>query len=256
MHVIHQLTQAGRTLLAILINCKSEKLQHLIQPALDALRSCVGLLRRFSGRYVCGQRSGDLMEEFCRLTQIPLEPSRPDNADQQSSRPPWIRPIRKKTSSAARGSDNSGSQHSSPEAFSPSEYVTDAALVRGTSPSKAFSPAPAAGASSVGHAFGGVERPRSVTSAAALGGTPFMDHASLGMDFDPEIYMSPVGAMSMFGDDSVDVASLLGHDFGFGHVGSSAEAHGGHGHGHAGGRSQGGDAGMYGLSGGNLVTTP
>jgi hypothetical protein len=66
VHVIHQLTQAGRTLITILINCKSEKLQRLIKPALEALRSCVGLLRRFSGRYVCGQRSGDLMEEFCR----------------------------------------------------------------------------------------------------------------------------------------------------------------------------------------------
>lgn len=70
VHVIHQLTQAGRTLLAILINCKSERLQPLIQPALEALRSCVGLLRRFSGRYVCGQRSGDLMEEFCRRELI------------------------------------------------------------------------------------------------------------------------------------------------------------------------------------------
>ncbi|EIW75503.1 hypothetical protein CONPUDRAFT_139989 [Coniophora puteana RWD-64-598 SS2] len=265
VHVIHQLTQAGRTLLSILINCKSEKLQHLIQPALEALRSCVGLLRRFSGRYVCGQRSGDLMEEFCRLTQIPLEPSRPDNADQESSRPPWIRPIRKKTSSAAKGSDNGGSQHSSPEAFSPSEFVTDAALARGTSPSKVFSPAPVAGPSSAGpggpgmaHAFGGVgvgvgvERSASVTSASAsaLGGTPFMDH-TLGMEFDADMYMSPVGAMSMFGDDPVDVASLLGHDFGFGQPPMGGDVHGRHGHGQG-----GGDAGMYGLGGGNLVTTP
>lgn len=66
VHVIHQLTQAGRTLVAVLLCCKSEALQHLIQTGLDALRSCIGLLRRFSGRYVCGLRSGDLMEEFCR----------------------------------------------------------------------------------------------------------------------------------------------------------------------------------------------
>lgn len=66
VHVIHQLTQAGRTLVAVLLNCKSESLQPLIPPALDALRSCVGLLRRFSDRYICGQRSCDLMEEFCR----------------------------------------------------------------------------------------------------------------------------------------------------------------------------------------------
>jgi len=66
VHVIHQLTQAGRTLVAILLCCKTEALQHLIPPGLEALRSCIGLLRRFSGRYVCGLRSGDLMEEFCR----------------------------------------------------------------------------------------------------------------------------------------------------------------------------------------------
>ena len=86
VHVIHQLTQAGRTLVAVLLNCKCDcgrqgeapseanparpncrcGLEHLIPSAMDALRSCVGLLRRFSGRYVCGLRSGDLMEEFCR----------------------------------------------------------------------------------------------------------------------------------------------------------------------------------------------
>lgn len=43
-------------------------MQPLIAPGLEALRSCVGLLKRFSGRYICGQRSGDLMEEFCRRT--------------------------------------------------------------------------------------------------------------------------------------------------------------------------------------------
>ncbi|KAG5641466.1 hypothetical protein DXG03_005129 [Asterophora parasitica] len=74
VHVIHQLTQAGRTLVAILLSCKTEELQHLIPPGLDALRSCVGLLRRFSGRYVCGLRSGDLMEEFCRRKSLPSRP--------------------------------------------------------------------------------------------------------------------------------------------------------------------------------------
>lgn len=70
VHVIHQLTQAGRTLVAVLLNCAAPQLQPLIPPGLDALRSCVGLLRRFSGRYVCGLRSGDLMEEFCRCKWI------------------------------------------------------------------------------------------------------------------------------------------------------------------------------------------
>lgn len=66
VHVIHQLAQAGRTLIAVLLNCKTEDLQPLVPPSLEALRSCVGLLRRFSGRYICGLRSGELIEEFCR----------------------------------------------------------------------------------------------------------------------------------------------------------------------------------------------
>jgi hypothetical protein len=102
VHIIHQLTQVGRTLVSILLNCKSEALQYLISPSLDALRSCVGLLRRFSDRYVCGVRSGELSEEFCRckfscvvflyrkltrifytsVSQIPLEPSAPATGSQ------------------------------------------------------------------------------------------------------------------------------------------------------------------------------
>ncbi|KAJ7917090.1 fungal-specific transcription factor domain-containing protein [Mycena leptocephala] len=132
VHVIHQLTQAGRTLVAVLLNCKTEALQPLIPPGLDALRSCVGLLRRFSGRYVCGLRSGDLMEEFCRLTQIPLDAPRetPETNTTANARPPWIRPVRKKSvaaaSSAARRSRSAESPSqksgSSPEAFSPSDF--------------------------------------------------------------------------------------------------------------------------------------
>ncbi|KAF7324592.1 P-type phospholipid transporter [Mycena kentingensis (nom. inval.)] len=148
VHVIHQLTQAGRTLVAILLNCKTEDLQPLIPPGLDALRSCVGLLRRFSGRYVCGLRSGDLMEEFCRLTQIPLDaPREPcDVTSNANSRPPWIRPVRKKSIAAVAAervarsrSEDSPSQRSvgstgSPEAsvgaeaFSPTDFfVAEAA---------------------------------------------------------------------------------------------------------------------------------
>ncbi|KAJ7176876.1 fungal-specific transcription factor domain-containing protein [Mycena filopes] len=143
VHVIHQLTQAGRTLVAVLLNCKTEALQPLIPPGLDALRSCVGLLRRFSGRYVCGLRSGDLMEEFCRLTQIPLDAPRetPETNTSANARPPWIRPVRKKSVAAAAAgtaarrsrsvettarspsSQKSGSSRS-PEAFSPSDFFT------------------------------------------------------------------------------------------------------------------------------------
>ncbi|KAG1779952.1 fungal-specific transcription factor domain-containing protein [Suillus placidus] len=202
VHVIHQLTQAGRTLITILINCKSEKLQRLIQPALDALRSCVGLLRRFSGRYVCGQRSGDLMEEFCRLTQIPLEPSHPEGQEQSSSRPPWIRPIRKKTPSVAAkgaGSDG-GSQHSSPEAFSPSEFFIDPTLGATspqTIPQSAFSPAPVSSSS---------RYPRRLSLSAPS----FMDAGGMDMDASAGMYLSsPADMMNMFGDGSVDVAALF-----------------------------------------------
>jgi hypothetical protein len=82
---IHQLNQSGRTLVAVLLNCRSSSAlnqssygspfaqnsalflqQQLVEPGLEALRSCVVLLRRFSVRYLCGLRSADLLEEFCR----------------------------------------------------------------------------------------------------------------------------------------------------------------------------------------------
>jgi len=103
VHVIHQLTQAGRTLIGFLLNCQSDLLRPLIAPALDGLRSCVGLLRRFSDRYVCGQRSCDMMEEFCRLTKIPLDgPTSSGEFVPNPVRPPWIRPARKKNPSVPR----------------------------------------------------------------------------------------------------------------------------------------------------------
>lgn len=66
MHVIHQLAQAGRTLVAVILNCKNPEFKALIAPSVEGLRSCVGLLRRFSGRYLCGLRSADIIDEFCR----------------------------------------------------------------------------------------------------------------------------------------------------------------------------------------------
>lgn len=64
---IHKVNQAGRTLVAVLLNCKSPLTQGMLtEPAMEALRSCLVLLRRFSVRYLCGLRSADLIEEFCR----------------------------------------------------------------------------------------------------------------------------------------------------------------------------------------------
>jgi hypothetical protein len=78
--VIHHVNQAGRTLVAVLLNAKSPLTQSMLaEPALEALRSCLVLLRRFSVRYLCGLRSADLIEEFCRGPSLPpsVPPSRP-----------------------------------------------------------------------------------------------------------------------------------------------------------------------------------
>ncbi|RDB16620.1 putative transcriptional regulatory protein C3C7.04 [Hypsizygus marmoreus] len=252
VHVIHQLTQAGRTLVAILLSCKTEELQHLIPPGLDALRSCVGLLRRFSGRYVCGLRSGDLMEEFCRLTQIPLETTttRQDAPPQISNRPPWIRPVRKKAPSVPRSniSTDSPPQHSSPESFSASEFFDVGAGV------------------GVGVGAGGGFRPATngYASSSANGGGEFMD-TSGGMvgvgvvggggnggagggaggemmrDDGSQMYMSPAEMMALFDEGAVDVQQL----FAGGYV--HPQQHGG-----------GGQEGFEGsfLKHGGLVTSP
>lgn len=66
VHVIHQLAQAGRTLVAVVLNCRNADFRPLIAPSIEGLRSCLGLLRRFSGRYLCGLRSADIIDEFCR----------------------------------------------------------------------------------------------------------------------------------------------------------------------------------------------
>lgn len=245
VHVIHQLTQAGRTLVAVLLSCKSEVLQPLIPPALDALRSCIGLLRRFSGRYVCGLRSGDLMEEFCRrklcfflllvilprfspcsqVTQIPLEPTASPDGPINNSRPPWIRPVRKKAPSAPRSSNSgeSPSQHSSPEAFSPSEFFAEMSGGPG-SPPKVTSSYPA-GPSSAGSATaspvqGLALQPQqymNARNAAQPGATSYIDPSSgMPMDImrpDPQMYMSPSEVMALFNDGGVDVSSLFSSEF-------------------------------------------
>lgn len=138
------------------------------------------------------------------MTQIPLETSRPEGQDQSSSRPPWIRPIRKKTPSvAAKGaSSDGGSHHSSPEAFSPSEFFVDPTLA-GTSPQPVaqnlFSPASSTGLSSSHY-------PRRLS----LSVPNFMDPSN-GMEMEAGgMYMSsPAEVMNMFGDGAVDVATLF-----------------------------------------------
>jgi hypothetical protein len=66
IHVVHQLTQTGRTLVAIFLECRNDdRLKDLVPSILEGLRSTFSLLRHFSGRYICGMRATDMMEEVC-----------------------------------------------------------------------------------------------------------------------------------------------------------------------------------------------
>ncbi|TFY62298.1 hypothetical protein EVJ58_g3957 [Rhodofomes roseus] len=208
VHVIHQLTAAGRTLVAVLLCCQPENMQPLIAPGLEALRSSVGLLKRFSGRYICGQRSGDLLEEFCRLTAIPLDAAR-NECPGASNRPAWVRPARKKTPSTARSpahSADSPSHHSSPEDY------TDAFMdLR----AKSQEPNPFASNPSTQtlaqNGFGGI--------------SSFMD-ASNGLDLmstDSSLPMSQSDILALLNDGTVDMTSLLMSPT----LGGSAEPQGG-----------------------------
>jgi len=215
VHVIHQLTQTGRTLVAILLCCKTDDLQHLIPPALDGLRLCIGLLRRFSNRYVCGLRSGDLMEEFCRLTNIPVETPGQDEPA-RASRPPWIRPVRKKAPSLARSNHSGGGDspphHSSPEAFSPSDFFveppnsvfpsTPSSASGCSQPSNNTVPSPPQYVNN-GTNGGAVAHPQTQTNNST-----YMD-TSGDMGMDPQMYMFPGEMMALFNDGAVDVCQLF-----------------------------------------------
>ncbi|CAL1710383.1 unnamed protein product [Somion occarium] len=219
VHVIHQLTAAGRTLVAVLLNCHSEQLRPLISPALDALRSCVGLLRRFSGRYVCGLRSGDLMEEFCRITQIPLEGTRQDTPSSRS-RPPWIRPVRKKTPSVAHSgaSNDSPSHQSSPEAFSPSDTFLDLSGGANLATSPQSIPtfgSPPNGVTSVSMMSNPSATSQNFVMGSASGdpSTSFMNDGNVDMlgtgTPGGPASLSQSDLLAMFGEGGVDVAALL-----------------------------------------------
>ncbi|XP_006456252.1 hypothetical protein AGABI2DRAFT_228126 [Agaricus bisporus var. bisporus H97] len=228
VHVIHQLTQAGRTLVAILLCCKSEALQPLIPPGLEALRSCITLLRRFSGRYICGLRSGDLMEEFCRLTQIPLGDltnGARQGSPSPSSRPAWIRPIRKKAPSAPRSSHSAGSSsphNSSPEAFSPAEFFNNEPA-KPTTPFTNSSSAPAPSATTQLPSPIQYHGPNLPSAAAP-------PSFNMGMDMiqdDPQLYLSHGDMMnlSLFNDGAIDVNQLFSSEFNIPMNGPSQQQH-------------------------------
>ncbi|KAI0051558.1 hypothetical protein FA95DRAFT_1534316 [Auriscalpium vulgare] len=214
VHVIHQLTQAGRTIIAFLLNCQSDTLRPLITPALDGLRSCVGLLRRFSGRYVCGQRSCDMMEEFCRITQIPLDnPSIPQELLQNMPRPPWVRPVRKKNPSAPRSSGSVDSPaRESPETFSPTDMFVD--MIGANGPTH-----PSGSAFALSNGFSGTKggpttsSPQPFTLDSSSPVSHFLDVGGGvdGMKSDPVTAMSPVDIMALFneGNMDMDMASMF-----------------------------------------------
>lgn len=125
------------------------------------------------------------------VTQIPLESPRPD-AQSSKPRPPWIRPVRKKTLRSS-ASNESTSQHSSPEGFSPSDAFLDlnsAAKLTSPPPSGAFN----------GSAYG------SPTS------TSFMDTGGMEMSPEASMAMNPSDLLAMFSANDgsgIDVAQLL-----------------------------------------------
>ncbi|OXG10050.1 nuclear protein [Cryptococcus neoformans Tu401-1] len=108
VHVIHQLAQAGRTLVAVILNCRNADFRPIIAPSVEGLRSCVGLLRRFSGRYLCGLRSADIIDEFCRVCNIPVDSPRVPNSAGRPS-PAWLRPVRKRVATPPPIADSPGS---------------------------------------------------------------------------------------------------------------------------------------------------
>lgn len=167
------------------------------------------------------------MEEFCRrkyfpsqpyakfcganipscfsVTQIPLETTRQETTA-SSTRPPWIRPVRKKAPSAPRStSADSPSQHSSPESYPSSEFFAEPSK-NGSSFASGHSMTPGTSSTSP---------PQSYPSSDQSQGT-FMDTSGgMGMDIireDPQMYMSPAEMMALF-DDGVDVAHLFSPGF-------------------------------------------
>jgi len=192
------------------------------------------------------------MEEFCRLAQIPLEPSTRTNGLNDNTRPPWIRPVPKKTHTSRSRSTHSGdsiSQHSSPR-FSAFDLFVD--MNNDGSPRPTYSP-PSSMASShppqngspviqgpplLRHPYShrhvsdpGPVPTRSTTGGDTARGSPFIDgSAGLGsMDMirpaDPQLYLSPDEVIALFSDGSgVDVNSLFTPEFSQSQVGRNGNA--------------------------------
>lgn len=156
----------------------------------------------------------------CRVyavTQIPLGDlanGARQSTPSPSSRPAWIRPIRKKASAAPLSNHSAGSSsphNSSPEAFSPSEFFNNNEPAKPTSPFTNSSTAPAPTATtqlSPPIQYHGPNLPPAVAP------TSF----NMGMDViqeDPQLYLShgDMVNLSLFNDGAIDVNQLFSSDF-------------------------------------------
>ena len=138
-----------------------------------------------------------LLTVILKVTQIPLEASSQQDSQSTKPRPPWIRPVRKKTMRSS-ASNESTSQHGSPEGFSPSDTFLDlsgaASLGSPQPPSATFSPS----ANGANHGFG-------------MAGTPGPSFSDNGMDISntPQT-MNPSDLLAMFGGEgNIDITTLL-----------------------------------------------
>lgn len=143
-----------------------------------------------------------------------------------STRPPWVRPARKKTPSTARspnGSGSSPSHHGSPEDFATSDAYIDLTGNGGQSPrTPGAQAASSSGAGAYSPSSQGVAQVLSQSYPAPTGPASFLDSSSSGpLDLDgmdgvsvsgagdAALAMSPQEIMALFGESSVDMSSLL-----------------------------------------------
>ncbi|KAG8886071.1 hypothetical protein FRB97_007947 [Tulasnella sp. 331] len=219
LFVIHQLTQAGRTLIAVLLECKSD--EALSTSSLEALKACVGLLRRFSGRYVCGLRAADLLEEICRLSRIPLE-----IMEQQANtylRPAWLRPVRKRhPSRTSQTPDLSGMPSPSSNPPNGSGSVSNIWSTQTSSPQVIMHPM-AAGTTMFDPQFiasqGGFMQPLTQGTVAPLTADMFGSHEISGFSADDLLALlggANAGGSSSLGQSLLQppVPYMLGSDMG------------------------------------------
>lgn len=143
-----------------------------------------------------------------------------DEPARATTLPPWIRPVRKKASSLVRSNPSSESppQHSSPEAFSPSDFFAEPANASSVFPNTTTTTS-----SSTSQLSSMPSSPPYVNGASQTqtNNSTYMDTSgdnNMGMDMlreDPQMYMFNPGGemMGLFNDGIGDV----------GHVFSSVE---------------------------------